>query len=68
MQLGRRKRTWPSFHLPAARGAITARDVMAAPARAERDRTIGAWCAAVWEAFADNRQAVIDLLAEYGIT
>jgi hypothetical protein len=38
MALGRRKRTWPSFVLPRQRGAMTASEVMAAPAGPERDR------------------------------
>lgn len=67
MRLGRQKHAWPAFRLPAARGAMTARDVMAAPAGDERDRAIDAWCASVWEAFAENRQAVIDLLARHGV-
>src|SRR6266480_1424634 len=31
MQMGRQKRPWPRFALPAQRGAVTAIDVMAAP-------------------------------------
>ena len=68
MQLARRKRTWPTFVLPANRGATTAVDVMAAPAGPERDRAIHEWCVTVWEAFAANRQIVVDLLREYDIT
>ena len=68
MQLARRKRTWPTFVLPPNRGATTAIDVMAAPAGPERDRAIHEWCVTVWEAFAANRQTVVDLLREYDIT
>jgi len=67
VQLARRKRTWPAFLLPVERGSITPADVMAAPAGPERDRAIDAWCASVWEAFAESRQAVADLLRQYGI-
>jgi len=67
MQLARRKRTWPTFALPPNRGATTALDVMAAPAGPERDRAIHEWCVTVWEAFAANRQAVVDLLKQYDI-
>jgi len=67
MQLARRKRTWPTFVLPPNRGATTAVDVMAAPAGPERDRAIHEWCVAVWEAFAANRPAVVDLLKQYDI-
>ena len=68
MQLARRKRTWPTFVLPPNRGAMTAVDVMAAPAGPERDLAIHEWCVTVWKAFAANRQAVVDLLREYDIT
>ena len=37
MMLAGRKRTWPSFVLPADRGAMTAADVMAIPAGPGRD-------------------------------
>jgi hypothetical protein len=64
MQLGRRKREWPAMHLPGARGTISARDVLAAPAGAERDAAIEDWCRSVWAAFSENRQTVIALLRE----
>ena len=67
MQLARRKRTWPTFVLPPNRGATTAVDVMRAPAGPERDRAIHEWCVTVWEAFAANRQTVVDLLKQYDI-
>jgi hypothetical protein len=68
MQLARRKRSWPAFSLPSNRGTMTAADVMAVPAGPERDRAIDDWCASVWNACSAHRQAVIDLLREYGIT
>lgn len=67
MSLGRRKRTWPSFELPRERGSVTARQVMAAAPGPERDRAIDAWCASVWEAFGESRQAVAALLERHGI-
>ena len=67
MKLGRRKRTWPAIRFPPTRGSMTAADVLAAPAGAERDRAIHAWCASVWEAFADNRPTVVDLLRQHEI-
>ena len=67
MRMGQKKRTWPPIHLPGDRGAITAAEVLAAPAGPERDRAIDAWCASVWAAFAENRRTIIDLLREYGI-
>ena len=65
MQLARRKRPWPAFALPRHRGAITAIDVMRAPAGPERDQAIDGWCAAVWEAFRDSsREALAELLRD----
>jgi hypothetical protein len=67
MLLAQRKRPWPVFHLPRDRGAITVAEVLAAPAGPERDKAIDAWCSSVWQAFRGSRQAVVDLLLEYGI-
>ncbi len=65
--LGRRKETWPVFALPPSRGALTARDVMAAPPGPERDRALDAWCASVWAAYVANRETVAALLTRRGI-
>ena len=67
--LGDRKRDWPIVHLPfpTDRGTMTAADVLAAPAGAERDQAIDDWCQSVWTAFSSNRQIIIDLLREYRI-
>jgi hypothetical protein len=46
---------------------MTAVDVIAAPAGPERDRAIDEWCASVWKAYASSRQAVVELLTQYGI-
>jgi Family of unknown function (DUF5946) len=67
MQLARQKRAWPTFVLPADRGALTAVDVMKAPARAERDAAIHKWCASVWGAFAANRNTIVQFLEPYGL-
>ena len=64
MALAQRKQPWPSFALPYDRGALTAADVLAVPAGAERDKAIHAWCASVWQAFRDCREAVVTLLRE----
>jgi len=66
MALAREKHAWPAFVLPADRGALTARTVMAAPAGPERDAAIDAWCASVWTAFAENREKIVDLLDRHG--
>jgi hypothetical protein len=62
MALARRDRSWPAFALPRQRGAVTAIDVMRAPPGPERQRAIEAWCASVWAAFRDQRDAVMALL------
>lgn len=67
MALGQRKRSWPSFPLPHERGAVTAIQVMAAPAGPARDQAINAWCVSVWGAFSESRQAVAELLQQHGI-
>jgi hypothetical protein len=67
MALAKHKRTWPSFVLPAGRGAMTAADVMAVPPGPERDRAIDAWCVSVWDAFRENRETVASLLEQSGI-
>lgn len=64
MALGRQKRTWPAFRLPRERGGMTAADVMAAPPGSARDEAIDQWCASVWDAYRDNRDLVVDLVAE----
>jgi hypothetical protein len=68
MELGRRKREWPSVYLPEDRGSMTVVDVLAASAGPERDMAIDDWCRSVWTAFAGNRQTVIAFLREYQIT
>ncbi len=65
MNLAQHKRNWPSFTLPRERGSITASGVMAKDAGPERDQAIDEWCASVWEAFRESRQAVVELLAEH---
>jgi hypothetical protein len=68
MQLGRRKREWPSVYLPEDRGSMTVADVLAASAGPERDMAIDNWCRSVWTAFGGNRQIIVALLREYQIT
>lgn len=67
VQMGKKKRTWPAIALPETRGSMTAADVLAVPAGTERDQAIDDWCRSVWEAFGGSRQAIVDLLQEYGI-
>jgi len=68
MKLASRKRDWPSICFPEGRGSITVVDVLGASAGPERDRAIDDWCRSVWTSFGGNRQSIIALLREYGIT
>lgn len=68
MKMAKNKQQWPSFPLPNERGAITERDVLAAPAGPQRDAMIEAWAAAVWAEFRDSRDTLAGLLRQYGIT
>jgi hypothetical protein len=67
MELGRRKREWPPFDLPADRGKMTVSDVLAAAPGAARDLALEEWCRSVWIAFADSREMIIGLLREYDL-
>lgn len=67
MALARSRQTWPALQLPEARGSMSPKDVMAAAAGPERDAAIRAWCATVWAACDDNRDALHAWLAERGI-
>lgn len=67
MALSRRPEPWPVTRLPAARGAITATDVLAVPAGPPRDAEISRWAASVWEAYAENRETVDTFLRQRGI-
>ena len=66
MRLGRRRREWPVFDLPATRGDMTIADVLDAAPGPERDRAIDDWCASVWKAWSGSRARVVALLDEMG--
>ena len=67
MLLARRRKQWPRFDLPEARGAITIRDVMETPPGPHRDAMILRWADSVWQAYRAERDRVVDLLkAELG--
>ena len=67
MELGARPEPWPAGPLPILRGATTARDVLAAPEGAERDAMIHGWARDVWNAYAQSREHVVELLTRRGI-
>lgn len=68
MKMAATRREWPRFELPIDRGAVTAREVLAAPEGVERDAAIDRWCASVWAAYTPQRDAVITLLKPFGLT
>ncbi|HKI86264.1 MAG TPA: DUF5946 family protein [Thermoanaerobaculia bacterium] len=59
---------WPSFPLPAERGAVTAREVLSAPEGVKRRLAIDAWCTSVWEAYGESHDTVAELLARHGMS
>ena len=61
--LAKRSRDWPAFALPDHNGAMTARDVVAAPAGVERDR---AWTG-VWTAYREAAPSVAALARTHGL-
>ena len=65
--LGQQKRQWPVVPLPAQRGRLTAVDVMAAPAGAERDAAIDRWCESVWAEYQGSREVIVRLLHDHEI-
>jgi hypothetical protein len=68
MQLGQRKRQWPVIAIPRDRGNMSALDVMAVPAGADRDLAIDGWCRSVWAAFRDSHETIIALLNSPSMT
>jgi hypothetical protein len=68
MALAKRKRVWPSFPLPADRGAITAIEVIAIPPGLPRDQAIRAWSECVWRSYGSCHPAVATLLADHGFS
>ena len=67
MQLAKRKEPWPVGALPVDRGSVTALDVLAFPEGAARDAAIELWARSVWEAYAESRERVIEVLRRRGI-
>jgi hypothetical protein len=65
MVMGKNKRQWPEFVLPALRGNMTVSDVLAASAGPERDKRIRKWCVTVWEAYKENRATIINLTEQF---
>jgi len=64
MALASRRKEWPKFDLPKLRGEIRVADVLDQPAGDKRDAMINAWCASVWQAYAESHSKVRALFAE----
>ena len=64
VQLAKRRKQWPTFMLPEARGVVTVTDVLAAAPGPERDAAIERWCASVWEAWSASHAQVRELLQQ----
>ncbi len=62
--LGRLKRAWPRWDLPAFRGEITVSDVLDREPGAERDEMIRTWCESVWRAYRSSHQQIAGLVQE----
>jgi hypothetical protein len=58
MRLARKRKQWPTFTPPPARGAMTVQDVLQAPPGKARDAAIRAWCTAVWECWGSSHAHV----------
>jgi Family of unknown function (DUF5946) len=67
MQLVHKKQPWAVFALPAERGEITVREVLAAAAGPARDEVIQHWRESIWKAFSESRTIVSELLSQHGI-
>jgi hypothetical protein len=63
MKMAQTRRPWVSPPMPKERGAITVREVLAAPEGPSRDGMIHQWCASVWNAWGESRDQIADLAA-----
>ena len=64
MKLASGKKSWPTIELPEQRGEMTVLNVIRAHPGGPRDKAIGKWCASVWEAYRDSREAIVGLVRE----
>lgn len=66
--LADRNPAWPTFVLPANRGSLTARDVVAADPGDDRDAAIERWATATWTACRALGDEIEVFLSANGIT
>ena len=62
VQLAKRKQEWLKLPVPAQRGAITVREVLAIPAGTGRDEMIREWCVSVWDSWNQSRPKIVALV------
>ncbi|HEX2767015.1 MAG TPA: DUF5946 family protein [Candidatus Limnocylindria bacterium] len=65
--LADRRPTWPLLELPAERGPMTAREVLAHAPGPERDAAIERWAASTWEALSAQRVTIVALLRAHDL-
>ena len=65
MQLAKKRKEWPKFHLPKERGEITIPDVLNKKEGDLRDEMIHRWCASVWESYRKSHKKIVHLYNEY---
>ncbi|MNL54763.1 hypothetical protein D3C87_1781220 [compost metagenome] len=64
MLMSKRPSKWPRFTPPREAGSLTVEDPLAAEPGPDRDEAIRRWGAAVWQAWAPERDNVIRLAQE----
>jgi len=65
MQLAKWPNTWFKPPLPAERGEISIKDVLAAEPGPAHDAMIERWCASVWECWQPSRSQIVELARRY---
>ena len=64
MALASRRKDWPKFDLPKARGEIRVAEVLNQPPGEKRDAMLHEWCGSVWQAYAESHSRVRAIFAE----
>jgi hypothetical protein len=67
MRLAQHPEPWPVGPLPSDRGTLSACEVLSYPEGDARDAMIRAWVAAVWAAYAGQRDTIAALLRRRGL-
>jgi hypothetical protein len=64
VKLGKKRKNWPKFSLPAHRGEFGIKNVIACPNGFKRDMAIEEWCLSVWLAYSCSHEDVRKLVRE----